>query len=755
MNAREELQLENTFGSGLGATYTDAELAIRASQANTNWADVFFGTGVTQNHTLSLTSGGENLSSFTSFGYFDQEGILKKASDLKRFNIRNNLNGKSKDDRFNYSTSISLNYSESNEPNSIGSGAINRNFVLGAYQSVPYLSPEQYTRGEGASIPVLFRNTPLFLLDRRDTYVRREDEIKILGNINGSYKITDNLTFASSFGIDFTDEQLLRVEAPGSFNAQLFAEDGNTTPGFSDQDVTRTLALNFNNSLTYRKTFAEKHTIEVSAATEYFKAHLRSFGFRQEGFAPQTFYPGDGASFVDDNADNDFFVDTGRANVQNAGLFSYFAFADYDYNETYGFSATIRRDASYRFKDDNKWGTFYSVAGRWTISNEKFMQDGPFDLLKIRGSYGTTGNQRIVDAVGQFAYFSGPDLTEDLFGTGTAYGGANGLSVAQLGNTDLRWETIVQTNIGLDFELLNRRLRGNIDVYKKVTEDLFLAQNISPALNGGITSINSNIGELENTGVDVTLRYDLLKSNDGLNLTLNLAGNYNKQEITDLGESGTQALGLVQNRVGGPINEAFLISYAGVNPANGNLLFYDIDGNVTENPTNADRRNSGKNIYPDYQGSFGFDADYKGFFLTTQFNFVVGVDTFDFDYSGFIDPQAIGQFRHSRDILRAWTPDNRVTDIPSLNATNLNVTGNSDRFYKEADYLRLRFFQFGYAVPQKFLKDTGLTSVKAFVNGENLVTFSKWRGFDAEVITSAQNNYPTPKIFSVGLEVGF
>jgi hypothetical protein len=143
--------------------------------------------------------------------------------------------------------------------------------------------------------------------------------------------------------------------------------------------VRRSVALNFNNSLTWNKVFAEKHSLEVSLFTEYFKAHRRSFGFRQLGFDPATFSPGDGAAFVNDNANDDNYVDTGRATVRDAGLFSYFGFVDYDYDSKYGFSATVRRDASYRFAESNRWGTFWSVAGRWNISNEAFMEDSIFD----------------------------------------------------------------------------------------------------------------------------------------------------------------------------------------------------------------------------------------------------------------------------------------------------------------------------------------------------------------------------------------
>jgi len=754
MNSREQLQLEKDYGSGFGSTLSQVELAERASQVNTDWLDVFFGTGLTQSHTLSLSSGGENINSFTSLGFHDQEGILKRASTLKRFNFRNNINGKSDDGKFKYGTNLSINYSESNEANAIGAGSVNRNFVLGATSGVPYVSPYSYVRGEGSNIPVTFANTPLFLLDRLDTYTRREDEVKIIANLFASYDLTDHLTFKTSFGADFTDEQLLRVEAPNSFNAQLFAETGNTTPGFSDQDVSRSIALNFNNSLTYRNTFADKHSVEFSLFTEYFKAHWRSFGFRQNGFDPATFYPGDGSAFVNDNAQNDNFVDTGRANIQNAGLFSYFAYGDYDYNETYGFSATVRRDASYRFADSNKWGTFWSVAGRWNISNESFMGTSSFfDSLKLRASYGTAGNQRIIDAAGAFAPFNAADLTRDLYVTGGQYGGVNGLSPGQIGNNSLQWETVVQANIGIDFAFLNR-VRGSVDVYKKNTEDLFYGTPISPALNGGQTSISANVGEMENRGVDLELRYDLLKStkDDGLNVTLNFVGNYNKQEIIDLGPAGDTPFGL---RVGGVLSEIYAAPLVGVNPANGNLLFEDINGDITEDLVGSDQRATGLNLYPDYQGSFGIDAGFKNFFFTAQFNYAIGVDRFDYDYNGYMDPSAIGQFRHSRDILDAWQQPGDITNVPSLNATNLSDIGLSDRDLRESDYTRLRFIQFGYNLPEKFLEKIGFSYVRAFVGGENLVTWSKWRGFDAEGFGSTQWGYPTPKTYSIGIEFGF
>jgi TonB-linked SusC/RagA family outer membrane protein len=625
--------------------------------------------------------------------------------------------------------------------------------VNGALLSVPYISPYSYVPGEGGNIPVVFANTPLFLLDRLDTYTRRDDELKIIASVKASYDITDNLTFNSTLGADFTDMRLTRSEAPNSFNALLFAQTGNTTPGFEQRSSERSIFLNFNNQLNYRNTIDEKHTIDVSLFTEYFKAHWDSFGYFAEGLDPATYYPGDGSAYIDDNAANDNFVDTASANIQNAGLFSVFGYADYDYDKKYGLSATVRRDASYRFADSNKWGTFWSVAGRWNISNEDFMNDVSWvNSLKIRGSFGRSGNQRIVDSGGTFAPFGGADLTRDLFVTGSQYGGVNGITFAQIGNNALKWETVVSSNIGIDFSLFDR-LRGSFDVYKRNTEDLFFPTPISPALNGAQTSISANVGELQNSGFDLELKYDLFKAKKqgDFAMTVGFVTNFNEQEIVDL-PGGGNPLGL---RVGGVISEIYAAPFVGVNPANGNLLFEDIDGNITEDLGVNDQRATGLNAYPDYQGSFGFDAEWKNFFVTTQFNYAVGVDRYDFDYSGFLDPTAIGQFRHSRDILAAWQQPGDITNIPSLTATNLDDESLSDRHLRSADYLRLRFMQVGYNVPKSLTDKVGFSYVRAFVSGENLITWSPWKGLDAEGSGSAQAGYPTPKTFSIGLEFGF
>lgn len=753
LDSQRYATLERNFGVGVGAgnpangsivdfgdsPLTDAQIA---ELPNTDWLNYFFRTALTQNHNLTFSGGGERISTFTSLGYFDQEGVLR-ASGLKRFNFRNNLSATSKNEKFTYGSNVTVNYSTSDIPDNIGNGAVNRNPLFGAYQALPYYTPEDYPGGAVLAQNFILAHAPLYIIDRLRTYTSETEEMKIVAGFNASYKITNDLIAKVNLGVDYQNAVFLRAEGPDSRNALRFAQTGNTTPGFQQQTTTREFAFNNTTSLNYTKTF-DKHTVGAGAYLEYFKAHRRFFGYFARGLNPLTFFPGDGNGIVADNSQNDFFADTAQSDRTDAGLLSYFGTLDYDYDEKYGVSAVVRRDASYRFSTTNRWGTFYSIAGRWNISNEDFMQGSAINNLKLRVSYGRTGNQRITGN----SYWSGANLPFTFFGTGQGYNGFNSILLSQLGNDTLKWETVEQTNIGVDFGVWRNRLRGSLDVYSKTTLDLFQDRPIS-GLTGQF-NINANIGDLSNKGVDLQLHYDLVRNQD-FNVTLNFVGNYNKNELLSVPNETGEIPSL--GRIGGPLGELFLVRYAGVNPATGNLLFLDADGNLTENPNvDTDRVWLDKNSTPDAQGSFGFDIDYKGFFLTTQFNYAIGIDRFDFDYADFIDRDNIGDFNLSADILNAWTIDNRETDIPSLNATNLNLD-NTDRFVREADYLRLRFASIGYSFSKKHLENTGISNLRVFANAENLVTFTKFRGFDPSA-RAGQRTYPTPKIISFGIELG-
>ncbi|MDO1499715.1 SusC/RagA family TonB-linked outer membrane protein [Winogradskyella maritima] len=725
----------NVLFPGTGAPFTDEQIA---QEADFDWLNYFFRTGVTENHTLNLSSGSANSSQFTSLGYFNQEGILQD-SNLQRFNLRNNINGSSSNGKFNYGTSVSINYAKDNRLTGIGGNGVNQNPLFGALSSLPYFTPDDYPGSRALARDFFLDYAPFYIIDNLATRTRFDEELKIIAGLNASYKITNDLTANLQMGGDYQSVSLISSQDPISRNQLRFNP---LVDGFATQSSNRQFAFQSTTSLNWQREFG-KHTIGVAGYLEYFKAHLRSFGFTARGLDPVLFVPGDDAGFLADVPDNDARVDTVFADRLDAGLLSYFGTLDYDFDDKYGFNATIRRDASYRFSTTNRWGTFWSASARWNISNEEFMEDSIFDNLKLRASYGETGNQRIAGN----SYWSGADLIFSFYGLNLGYGGQDALSFNQIANDQLRWETVAQANIGLDFALFNNRLRGAFDVYEKKTPDLFQDDRIS-GINGQY-GLRANTGTLFNRGFDIDLNYDLIR-NDDLTLRVGVVTNYNKTELQDLPAENGEIIGIGRN--GGELFEIFTFRYAGVNPATGNLLFLDANDNLTETPdVDNDRVWTGRNGIPDWTGSFNLNIDYKGWFLQAQLQFEAGRDQFDNDYSRFMNRNVIGDFRLSADMLRAWTPENRFTDVPSLDATNIQFSG--DRFLVPMDFMRLRFLQVGYSFSERALENTGIAKLRLFANAENLFTLTEFRGFDAASRVNGLE-YPTPKIISMGVELG-
>jgi TonB-linked SusC/RagA family outer membrane protein len=775
LNTRRLLALERTAGAGLGATggntpvpgspMTDSE--INSYPIDTQWRDYFFQTGISQSHSLSFTQGTENMTNFTSISYFDQEGIVP-TTNFKRFTFRTNFTGKSTNDKFTYSTNTLLSFSRRNQLQAETS-ALNANVVQnplqGLLSSLPYIDPNLYQSGQqlfddyGTGD---FTVTPLILLDylQPGNIPNRYDETKILTNAMGSYKLTNDLTYSMTAGVDYVESKRNFARAPWSWLA-LAVQDSNGSEfgGIELFSSDRDFGFNYQNRLNYSKTFKEKHTIDANVFMEYVKAHRQVFQMQQDGLNPRTWALGAGTGWIAFNtATPNLYRPSVSAFKADAGLFSYFATVDYDYNAKYGIVGTIRRDASYKFTEDNTWGTFWSVSGRWNIDQEAFMQNTWFDGLKLRATYGTTGNQNILSAAyGANPIYLASNNIRDLNATGNGYEGFSGIGVANIANTDLRWETTAQGDIGLDFSI-KRRFSGSIDVYKKKTTDLFDTDNIS-AINGQY-GINGNADYyMTNTGVEVSFKYDVFKKGD-FKLDVFFNASYNKNAVEGLTyPEGDDVInfGNVANQNGNPIFSYYVVPYVGVNPENGNLLFLDKDDNVTETVDDSDRRLTDKNSIPVYQGGFGLNASYKGFFLNSNFSWVTDIYRYDFDLLNSSSPTAIGSFNVVSELTQAWTIDNPNSPVPSLNATNLDAGDTySDRFLRDASYVRLKNLIVGYEVPSKMLEKTFLTNVKVYTQLENYFTWSSWRGFDPEGLNASnQGGYPSPKVFSFGVDVQF
>lgn len=759
-DSHQLLKIQKNGGSLKGATMTDQEIAD--FDVNTNWEKTFFKADVTQQHNISATFGGENTSVYSSLGYLEQGGLVPNTK-FQRFTFRNNITGRSEDKRFNYTAIIGLGYSKRSQLNQENNSGINGNVVqnplLGSFIALPYLKSGQYGSGRdlfnaignASSANGNFAYVLEDVLRGDQSVFGKFNETSIFASATTSYKLTDDITLNNRTGADVKYANSFAGRHPNGYLSIVVASNAGIEYGGSET-INNSRELNFTTvtSVNYNKVFGD-HTIGFGAYMEYNKVHFYSSSQVQNGLDPKTFAIGTGVGYIAFDPDKDIYLPAVGANKVTAGALSYFATADYDFADKYGFSGTLRRDGSYRFAPGNKWGTFWSVGGRWNIDKEGFMNDSFFDMLKLRASYGTQGNANVIaagDDTNPLLLATG--ISREINVVGNGYGNTPGYFLNNFANATVQWEEIKQANIGMDFKLLKNRLEGNIDVYQKNTDMLYY--NIPSSAILGQYNYRGNYGSLKNEGVELVLRYNVLV-NPNYKLSIFANASYNENKITKLLVPVTTGSLLLEE--GGTINEWNLVPYLGVNPNNGNELYLDSNGNVSEQALDKDRRKTGKNYFPKYTGGFGLNSEFKGFFLDVLFSFQAKFWRSDNQLSWALNPAYMRSgYNVSADLLNAWTPDNRDTDIPALNAPVSSIT---DRLLFDASYLRLKNITFGYNVPKRFFNENAvIKSAKIFVQGENIMTWTKWRGYDPEGLgTFPLSVYPNPRTFSLGVNLDF
>ena len=760
-NAKELLTIQKRANNGQGAGLTDAQIASYG--IDTDWKKVLFNPSLTQSHDIGIRVGGENVSNYTSIGYMDQEGVVA-TTDFKRFTFRNNLQGKSKNERLTFGANVALGYSKRHQLDEetrtdIAANVIQNPLLVGIV-ALPTLASGAYANGQalynGIGSSFGGGNNVYVLEDvLKGTLPNLFTETSTNVNLNGSYKLTDRLTVSNRVGAEYTYSERLFARTPQSYLGIVVAANSatasNPNPYGGIEQFTKSTFLTINNvsSVSYSMDFG-KHTIDVAAYLDYLKSHYNATFQGRSGLNPLSYAFGAGTGYVPFSpTEPTFYAPTATASKITAGTLGYFGTLDYDYDDKYGFNGSIRRDASYRFVGDNKWGTFYSVAGRWNIDKEDFMQGSTFSMLKLRASYGKLGNQNVTGG----SIITTPNIVRDTNVVTLGYNNINGSAFTSvIGNPQAQWEEIYQGNIGLDFTLSNRKLEGQIDVYQKTTKQLYNAINLSAVTS--LYGIDGNNGSLENKGIEAALKYHVIKKpNASLSLFANAS--YNKASIKALVKD--DETGSLRNVVGGLPFEWYMVPYLGVNQSNGNLLFQAANGSITETPdTVNDAVATGKSYQPKWLGGFGFNSTYKGFFLDATFSFQQGAYKYDNQMDFLYDPTAVGNYNVSAELLNAWTPTNTNTNIPSLTASNYTVVGNSDRYLRDASFIRMKSVVFGYSVSRDLLAGTGLKGAKFFVQAENMLTFTKWKGYDPEpAFATSTSVYPNMKIISLGANIDF
>ena len=536
----------------------------------------------------------------------------------------------------------------------------------------------------------------------------------------------ENLTYKITFGADFTHSTGFMQSFP---SYQL--NNGLGAAGRQSNDI---LNLTVTNTLNYKFDINRDHHFNVMLGQE-------GIDYRAEGFTLTT-----------RNQNNDYLTNitsgTRASSWQDSSsAYSYvsvFGRAEYNYDDRYYADLSLRADASSRFGKDHRWGQFWSVGVMWNAKRELFLKDVKWlHNAQVSFSTGTSGNSEIPN----YDHLA-------LVGGGMTYMDTAGIAPMQKGNEKLSWETTWTTNLGFHLGFFDR-VNVDLELYHKRTSDILMEvpQSYSEGNNGYRWD---NIGVMTNQGVELAVNADVLRLRDFVwNVNANVS--YNKNEIKEL-YNGVQEYELPNTStkwvVGHPYGEFYINRYAGVNPANGDPLWYDKDGNITNEFRESDKVMVGKNYLAPWQGGFGTTLTWKGISVNVQFSWVA--DRWMFNNDRFFEESNglyTGYNQSKRLLYDRWKKPGDVTDIPRW-----GVTPQMDsRFLEDASFLRLKNLMISYTFPQSWMKKTNFfTNARIYAQGQNLLTFTKFSGLDPEAFTNMyQAQYPMSRQYSFGLELSF
>lgn len=721
-------------------TMTDAQADSAAAALPTyDWQDESFRQGNIRTISLSAT-GGNDKTNFRISGSTElQEAFVTKA-DFNRYGLKFDLTNKATS-RLTFNTSINLSTILQNNPfggDNTGGGSFLGNPAFAAAAILP-MNPIRNADGTyygipGASVASLIGtlNQNIAAVNEWRTGYARTNQM--VGSIGADYKFTSWLTLRTVLGVDY---RLLQSKS---------VADARTPDAFVRKGLVQ-VASNWNTNintfttLNVNKTFGNRHKIDG----------LVGYEFRKEN-NEQLFASGDGFPTFEftnlNNAANPVSVGEFKTGYKRSSIFGN---ANYTYDSKYLLGIVARYDGSSRFGANKRFGTYYGVKVGWNIDREAFLVNSKvLSQLRLRFGLGVVGNDQIgnFDGVGQF-------------GNGGVYNGSAGTLYTTIENPDLRWERITTANIGADFGLFDNRISGSVEVYKKKTKDLLLTQPLQAST--GQNNFVSNVGRLENSGVELTLNTDIIRSKqtNAFGWNVNFVLGFNKQKVTELyGGINILPSNAPFLQVGQPVGALFTQKYAGVNPATGRPMWYDSLGNLTYQVAARDRVLIGPTRLPKFSGGLTNRFSYKGFSVEAFFNFEYGRYATDGQVNFLSENLArINSIQYFYD--NRWTTPGQITDVPRENANGAETKGSGaqsgNRTWFKADFIRLKTLTIAYDIPTGDLagKKIGISSARLYVQGTNLYTYSDSYGYDVEFVNTATGIVPQSRIITVGLQVGF
>ncbi|AQG82124.1 SusC/RagA family TonB-linked outer membrane protein [Spirosoma montaniterrae] len=719
-------------------------------QVSTNWGDLAFQQAPFQQYDVNLNGGTDKTTFYISGQLLDQKGILI-GNALTRYSGRVNLDHRVSD-RFR----IGFNTGLARTLNNRLSGDRQFDNPMQMVALPPMTPATDPATGLPAGTPPGDISIPYYynpIVNIGNSYFNTT-VYRNISNIYGQLQIMKGLTFRSEFGLD-----VLNQTEELYYNSKTQRNSG-SPGGEGSYRTARVENYTTNNFFNYNTTIG-RHGIDGVLGMSYQQSQTRT------SLAEGQDFPSDAYRMIISAARK-----TNATSTQlDYRFLSYFARANYKFNDRYLLGLSARIDGSSRFGRDSRYGFFPAASAGWVLSEENFLKNNrTVSFLKLRASYGRTGNAEIQRAgvIQNFAQLG-------LFNGDAGYAGLPGQRPFQLANPNLRWETTDQFDVGVDFGLLNNRISGEIDYYNKQTSGLLLDVNV-PGTTGFATQFR-NVGALENKGFEFVLNTENTTGAFRWTTSLNAATNRNR--ITNLqGQIIEGGLNAMSRAVEGqPLGAFFTAEYAGVDPANGNAIWYkntnivDANGNVTGvDRTTTSVYNQAQRVVvgsplPKWTAGVTNTFSYKGLSLSVFFNGVFGNDINFYGVGRF--SSANGRFEDNQTVnqLNAWTPTNTNTDVPEARLFFNNGAQPSSRFILDGSFVRLRTATLSYNLPKTIINKAKLNNVRLFVTGQNLLTFTKYAGWDPEVnaddivtnIAQGYDFYTAPQARTIigGINIGF
>ena len=708
---------------------------------NDSWEDALSQDAHYTDLSARVSGGSENSQYYFSLGYMDNQGAYI-GSGFKRYTLRANITS-DLTKWLQVGVNVGLTHSIQDFPKSDDSSLGN---VVLAARSIPSFYPV-YERDPETGAYVLdengqrvydygkYRHGSYAGYNQAQSMLYDKNEIKRdAASVRGYLQVTpiEGLTYKMSLNIDYNSRFTHDYANP------TYGKEPVT--GSVSKRNTRTTGMTFNNVVNWEHTFGEVHNVRLMAGQEYYEYNTSNFGGSRSNVITDGYFEPDVASTL-----------TGfSGNSDQYKLLSYFGQAEYNYAQKYFASVSMRADGSSRFHPDNRWGAFWSFGGSWKIGREAFVEEAAGSWLSdltLRASYGAQGN----DNVGYYAY-------QALYGIGS-FLGETALTTSRLDTPELSWETNLNANIGLDFSLWSNRLFGTVEWFQRTSKDLLFARDLVPS--SGFSSIDDNIGKVRNYGWEFTLGGTPILTRDWTwRLSVN-ATTYKNEIVsipTDVMWSGTKKW-----VKGGSLYDFWMYEWAGVDPETGDAQWYMTDTETGERVkttnygslTSQDKVKVG-NALPKVSGGFQSDLTWRDLSLSMAFAYSIGNKIYNRDKASLMGVSGANGSTMSKDLLNRWTPENTQTDVPRLEYDQTSYfTSASTRWLVDGSYLRLKTVTLNYNLPKKWIQPAMLKDVSIYVQGENLLTFSKQQGLDPEQALGGVTywRYPAMKTLSFGINV--